>query len=385
MQFGKYLNILLILAIPVLMFSCGNKPLKSESLLDTPQTHVDQGVRLMDRGELDSAEKEFTRALAMDSKFYMAKGNMALLRTKQNRNKAALNLADEALNMSDKNWRAYYIKGRVLSAAQPDDWYKDALKIFEKGLKAGGNEEEYYFWLASARMAKLKFAKAVNDFAKVVGYRGEYSGRADKNMELCNKIIRANPGTKVSSKIALQPNIDRADMAVLLVEELQLPSIMKKMKPQVRNNKFAAPTNPAKMGATDVSSVQKQSAIDIQDHWARTWIEDILNSGTMGLHPGSKFNPEETMTRGEFAMTIVDILVEVSRDPGLASRHFGEKSMFPDVSSSHPQYNAIAVCSSRGLMQANFTTGEFGLLKSISGADALLTIRKFQAVLRQTF
>ena len=53
--------------------------------------------------------------------------------------------------------------------------------------------------------------------------------------------------------------------------------------------------------------------------------------------------------------------------------------------SSHPAYNAMALCSERGIMQSDVMTGKFNPAGNIDGADALLIIRTLQNSLRMTF
>jgi hypothetical protein len=53
--------------------------------------------------------------------------------------------------------------------------------------------------------------------------------------------------------------------------------------------------------------------------------------------------------------------------------------------SSHPAYNAMALCSERGIMQTDMITGKFFPKNPVRGADALLSIRSFQNALRITF
>jgi len=376
---SRVLRMLMLAMIPLALLSCGKKPLQSESLLDTPQTHTDQGLRLIDRDELDAAEREIQRALAMDPKYFLAHSALGLLRAERGQGEEALESADKAVKIADNRWQGYTFRGRILSMVQPKDWFEDATDDFERALKLQGKKDEIYFWKGMAQKLNFDFAGAVATFGQVIAQRGDFGGRADTQLELCNKIVRARPGTRVTSKIALVDEIDRADLAVLLVEELKLPEILNKMRPQVQDNSFRAPS--ARTQTADAPQVPA----DIADHWAKTWIQDVLDAGGMELFPDGEFHPEAEMTRGEYAMLIVTILIEVSGDQGLATRHFGEASMFPDVPSSHPQYNAIAVCTSRGIMKADLSTGEFGLLKPLSGADALLIIRQFQNVLRQTF
>lgn len=362
----------------LLVGGCAKAPLKSESVLDTPQTHVDQGLRLLDRGEEVAAGAEFDRALAMDPKFYMAHAAKALLlATSPESGKAALKSAKEAVDMADNRWQAWMIQARVLTSVQPEDWYKDAQKSLDKAAELKAPAEQVHYWRGQAAMQNLDFAAAVVSFGQVVAQRGDWSAPADKAMDQCNKILRARPGTRVSSKIALQAKIDRADMAVLLVEELKLPEIMAKRK-KVEAPTFSAP------GQKD-DGVQRLSPADIQQHWAKSWIEDVLKAGGMATGPGGAFQPEEMLSRGEFAMTVVEILVAVSGDTKLASEHFGETSVFPDMNSSHPAYNAAAVCTARGILQADLQSGRFDAAGTVNGADALLSLRQFQNILRQNF
>ncbi|MFA7331510.1 MAG: S-layer homology domain-containing protein [Candidatus Delongbacteria bacterium] len=357
---------------------CAKAPLKSESLLDTPQTHVDQGLRLLDRGELDGARAEFDRALGLDPKYYMAHAAKALLLAETPEGgKVALKTAREAVDMADNRWQAWMIQARVLSRVQPEDWYKDSQKSLEKAAELGAPAEQVSFWRGRTAMENLDFQTAVSEFGVVVSKRGDWSAPADKAMATCNTILRAKPGTRVSSKIALVEKIDRADMAVLLVEELKLPEVMDKRK-KPANASFSAP---------DAKTVEAErlSPADIQSHWAKSWIEDVLRVNGMGLGAAGAFEPEATLSRGEFAMIVTDILVAVSGDPKLATAHFGETSMFPDLSSSHPSYNAAALCASRGILQADLSTGNFQPVGSVSGAEALLGIRQFQNILRQSF
>ncbi len=367
-----------VVACVVLAAGCAKAPLKSESVLDTPQTHVDQGLRLLDRGEGVAAAAEFDRALAMDPKYYMAHAAKCLLLAASAENgKAALKSAREAVDMADNRWQAWMIQARVLATVQPEDWHKDALKSLDKAAELKAPAEQVHYWRGQVAMQDLDFAGAVAAFGQAVAQRGDWSAPADKAMEQCNKILRARPGSRVSSKIALQDKIDRADMAVLLVEELKLPEIMAKRKP-VEASAFSAP------GKED-TPVSRLSPADIQQHWAKSWIEDVLKAGGMATGPGGAFQPEENLSRGEFAMTVVEILVAVSGNTKLASEHFGETSVFPDMNSSHPAYNAAAVCTSRGILQADLQNGRFDAAGTVNGADALISLRQFQNILRQNF
>jgi len=82
-------------------------------------------------------------------------------------------------------------------------------------------------------------------------------------------------------------------------------------------------------------------------------------------------------------MMVEDILIKVSGDESLSTKFIGSKSPFPDLRSDLPYFNAVMVCTSRGIMEArDLTTGEFGPKDTVSGADALLVIRKIKEELK---
>ncbi|MCA9782066.1 MAG: S-layer homology domain-containing protein [Calditrichaeota bacterium] len=384
----RWIALLLSLAMmPVFFTGCGPKNIASQSNLDTPQLHVRQGMRKLEAGDLAGAESELNYALRLDSRYVDAVCGIALVRAQQGRMADALAEADKAMKLADNRWKVYSTHGRVLGLAQPKDWYEDALKDFSKANSLAGADlaakEEILYYDGLTRMQRYRFSEALEKLAKVVEMRGDFGGPADAAMDKVQKILRARPGTDASSKVALQPVIDRGDLAVLLVDELDLPTIIAKHRKKAPDTSFSAPTDPMKMPDGSPQGVTEPA--DIQNHWARTWINDLLEHGGMQLFPGGQFFPDAEVTRGEFADVIVNILADVNNDPGLTTRFFGETSKFPDMNSSHPSYNAAAVVTTRGIITANLTTGNFDPMGTIDGADALLIIRQLQNELRQTF
>ena len=125
---------------------------------------------------------------------------------------------------------------------------------------------------------------------------------------------------------------------------------------------------------------------DAKGHWAEVWINELSQYGILEGAPGQPFYPDNPVNRAEYCLAIQRLLSIVTGDASLETRYFGENpSRFQDVSSSHPAYNAMALCTERGIMQADMMTGRFEPGKPVSGADALLSIRSFQNALRITF
>ena len=92
--------------------------------------------------------------------------------------------------------------------------------------------------------------------------------------------------------------------------------------------------------------------------------------------------PDQKIARAEYAIMIEDILVKATRDEKLVTKFIGSPSPFPDLRNDLPYYNAVMVCTRRGIMETkNLATGEFDPMGSVSGTDALLIIRKLESLI----
>ena len=379
----KILTLAIIVFIALSFAGCGKKIIKPESVLDTPEGHFSQGMKMLDRGDLAGAEEEFNRAKGLNPEYPEAYAGLALIRAEQQRFKDAHKFADKAVELDKKNRQALIIKGRVITIERKgSDWWENAVKSYQKALKYHPDDSEALYYMGETYKMAYKFSDAANAFKKVIENKDEWSAKANKNWELVQKIVRAAPGTKVGAKIALIEKIDRADIGVLFMEELKLPELLEKKRQKTYDPSFKAPEDPLKYRTKEVEA--ETGPTDIGNHWAKNWITEIVEIGGMEMYPDHTFHPDELITRGEFALLIQNLLILVSGDESLATKHFGEESHFPDVNSTHPAYNAIILCVNRGIMKTNMD-GSFGLTANVSGADALLTIRDLQNALIMTF
>ena len=373
-----------VLVAFALLWSCGPKPIKPESVLDTPDNHYNQGMRLLDRGDLDTAESEFTRALAIDPDFAEGFSGLALVAATREDYKTANELANKGINKNKNSVDAWIAKGRVLTMEREgDDWIKTAAKVFDKAIELNPRSGKAYYYKGDAYKDAYMFGAAADEFRKVIELKGDFAEEANAEWEVVQKIERAAPGTKVGAKIALIDEIDRADLAVLLMEELKLMELLDKKRPKEYDTGFKAPDDPTQMQASQV--VQMADVTDIDDHWAKNWITDIVKARGMDVFPDHTFRPDEKITRANYAMIMQNILLMATGDQTLATKYIGTSSRFPDVNPSHFAYNAICLMVDRGIMQADKMTGAFNMSDRVSGADALLIIRDFQNAMTMTF
>lgn len=373
-----------VFALALLFFvaGCGPKPRTSESVLDNPDFHVSQGLKLLQRGDLNDAAISFQKALELDNRFTPAISGMALVKAEQGDFKGAFKDADDAVELDRQSAFAYAVRGRVKSLWRKDDnWGESANEDFMKALKIDSGNEQYMFWYGQAKEWQFDFAGATEQFAKVIAKKGEYAGQADSELALVQKILRAAPGSRLGMKIALLGEITRADLAVLFLEELKLREVFDKLGEKKYDTSYEPPTDPTEPGSTVYTTPVPS---DVKDHWARTWIVQVIEMGVMEPDSDGKFYPDAKVTRAEYALLLQNILITVMHDPALATRYIGEESRFKDMRSGTATYNAASLAVDRGVMQAT-VEGTFEPMKTVSGADALLIIRQFQNLLRMSF
>jgi len=370
----------LIFTLPILSLlmitACSTKP---ESDVDTPEYHYKAGMRAIDNGDFMQAIKSFERSVDLDRKFALGYGGLGLAHAHLGNNSEAKSNAGKCASRGKKDPEALALSARVWITMRDSEkkWFNKAEDYLEKALKRNKNHEGALYWFGVAHLYHFDFADAESYFRRVVEMKGEYAGKADYQWQRSQKIVRAMPGTPAGKKVALQEKITRADMAVLFAEELKIGELIARMPKQ--NPGFQTPSQMASQ-----STIQTPN--DAKGHWAEAWVKDMMRYGILDPFPDGKFYPNDVVDRANYAMAVQRLLVVATRDGGLETRYFGENpSRFSDVPSSHPAYNAMALCSERGIMQADVMTGNFNPAGHVGGADALLIVRTLQTSLRITF
>lgn len=368
----------LMLAI---LIGCAPKARKAGGYMDTPQTHCKEGTKYINDGKFDKAEEEFKLAVSLDPKFAPAYAGLSLVSAHNKNFKEAHNFADKAQSLDSKITDGYIAKAMVITMENEGkpvrEWVKDVEKEYDKALKIDPQNSESYFRRGYCFKKAYEFGKASADFKKVLELKKDFTKEADDEWRIVQMVERAAPGTDVGKRIALVEKISRADIAALFVSELQIDKLIEKKRPKRYDTDYKAPADARTMKVD--SAVSMATVTDINNHWAKNFISDIVDYKIRGLepYPDHTFHPDQLVNRGEYAMVVEDAIIAVLRDPSLATKHIGAQSRFPDVNPSHPSYNAICNAVDKGVMSAEIN-GEFGPEKSVSGPEALLAIRKLK-------
>lgn len=380
---ARFVVALLALSV-VIYFGCAEKPRKKAAALDTPEHHVFSGNNLLDKGRYEDAKREFQLALELNPKYSPAFVGMGLAFAFQNDFEKAFKNVKKGLSTAkdkDQKVNAHVGMIRLYAMQRKGDWLDNAVDQFDDVMQLNPKSPEAHYFMGIAYKRAFDFDKAGEMFKKVLDFNDKYITEANKEWKIVQKIQRAAPGTRIGKQIALIDEITRADIAALFIQELKLEKLYQKRTPKRFDTSFKSPTKKYKADWI----AKAEAATDIQDHVLRTDIEIVLSLMVKGLEPSPdhRFFPNKKIVKAEYAMMIEDILIKVSGDKSLATKFIGSQSPFPDLRSDLPFFNAVMVCTSRGIMEArDMTTGEFGPMDPVSGADALLIIRRVKEELK---
>ena len=365
---------------------CAPKVRAPESLLDTPEHHVQSGMKLLKLGRYDNAMREFELAKELDPEFsgaYVGSGlvfgHKGDFKQGIEDMKKAADLAKTKEEKVDANVGLIRLYSLGKESAHKK-WLKKAKGAYEDAIDLRPESSAAHYYMGGAYKEALEFEKASQLFKKVLDINETYVVEANDAWKLIQRIQRAAPGTMIGRKIALVDQISRADIAALFIQELKIDEIFAKKKDF--DTRFKSPE---KEFVTD-QLVKTPAALDIADHVLRTDIEAVIERVIRGLEPSPahKFEPDKKIARAEYAIMIEDILIKATGDEKLATKFIGSPSPFPDLRNDLPYYNAVMVCTTRGIMETkDLATGEFDPMGSVSGADALLIIRKLQSVIKR--
>ncbi|MEW6774698.1 MAG: hypothetical protein AB1405_00220 [Bdellovibrionota bacterium] len=384
MKFTAIASSLLLAAVLV---GCPGKARQKESAMDTPEHHTKVGERLMAEEKWDEATREFELAIQLDPKFAAAYVGRGLVKAAKKEWKGAQEDLEKALDVAkSKGDKAAAHTGmvRLLTEQRPDkDWIEDAEDHYEQAIDLDAKYSAAYYYFGVAQKKAFNFEKAGDLFKKVLDLNTDFVPEATREWRLVQDIQLAAPGSEIGKQIALIDKLTRADAAALFIEELNLSKLYKVRGKKQFDTSFKAPDAQTKMQTETM--VKMAEATDIANHVLKADIDEALKIGIRGLeaYPDHTFKADETVAKAEYAVMIEDILIKITGDQDLATKFIGDTSPFPDVRNDAPYFNAIMVCSSRQILGAkDLSTGEFGAKDPITGASALLAIRKLKEALQ---
>jgi tetratricopeptide (TPR) repeat protein len=104
---------------------------------------------------------------------------------------------------------------------------------------------------------------------------------------------------------------------------------------------------------------------DIQDSWAQSEIQTVLNAAILDPLPNRRFGPSQTVTRGDLAVALSRVARLLG---GIAGS--GPPIPAPDLAPSHASYGEVQLVLQSGLLSLD-EAGNFGIKEHVSGKQAV--------------
>jgi len=366
MNMKRLFAVVVLLAV-ILLAGCGPER-KQESIMDTPESHYKEGMKYIDAGEWEKAFNEFNLAKSLDPKYAPAYEGMAYAYLGEEKYKPALKMAEECVSKDSKYWPGYIVMGKVsLGMNEP----KDALKAFMKAYKLNENSEVTTRMVGYAQYRLGEYEEARNWYTNALNIKANDS-QTMKYLNELNEMQMAVAGMgKAARRIAMSPAITRADAAALFVDEINVEDLFKEDEKQGFQEYGSGNAPQEEFTLPDVSP----------DYWAYSFISKVVEGGIIDLYPDGMYHPDRAITKADFAVFISRIIMKIADDPKMATQFIGTPSPFSDVPGSHFAFNAVMICTSRGILETNIT-GTFGIDEKVPGRKAIMAIKKLKMILK---
>ena len=352
-------------------------------------------MKALEEGNGSIAQEKLERALYCNNEFSIAYSGLAIVTADKSRGQKDegyrkveteqvaeyLAKAKKYADGADQLFDYYAAVIRTQTLLKEKSWLEEAenayqhgsqLKVDERNLIYYQGTEALTYFMGIAYMEAFEFTKARDTFALVLNAKseGNWHEKADRAWKKTDRIVRAMAGITVGDvgkRIAVKSTVSRADLSALLIDEMKIDKLMAGRVP---------------VGSKVTSLKPEFIPADILNNPFKEEILTMMKWKVRGMEPkydettkAYLFKPNDSVSRGEMAFIIEDVLVKLTGDEKLATAYFGQdKSPFPDVRPSSSVYNAVMNVTTRGIMEGELS-GEFRVNDPVDGAEALLAIR----------
>ncbi len=355
---------ILFLCLLCFLCSCGPHKIFLKQQISSPQYHVETGMVLFELGKTKEAENEFQLALQMDPHLVKAYVGRALVEATKNKQQEALKFikrAEEIAKDKEEIVNVNLGKIRITYISYTAKLLPMAEKAFAQIMEIKPGYPPAYFYMALVYEKAFQFDKALSLLDKVLKSENALVLKAYNEIDKITKIKKAQPLTNVGKEIGLKDAITRADMAALLVHELKLPQILE---------------------------IPHTSPPMIRDIGGERFAKEIItiapyHIAELSVTVDGYFDPQLKITKASFCEILQDIYVRISGDEGLRNRFKNIRSPYKDLDPRAPYYNACILALIKGfVLPKDRLNKEFGPLSPVSGADALIGLKRLRTELR---
>lgn len=394
---------------------------------------IDRGWQYLQLDDHRNAEKEFAAALKQQPSFYPAETAMAYLSMARRNERDAASRFERALQGDAGYVPALVGRGQVLLELDRDE---DALASFEAALAKDPSLTELRSRVEVLRFretqAMLGRAKAAADarrwdeasalYQKAIAaspdsaflYRDlaaveQKAGQAPSALEHYRKAVELDSSdakSLVAIGVILEAQgdpvgalasyeraraIEPGEVPDAAIARLRGAAALAKLPEQYRAIPTATAVDRAQVAAligvrleSLLARTQPRQLIitDVRGNWAQRWISPVVRSGVMETLANYEFEPARQIRRGEMATVVSRVLGLIAAvNPNAARKWQGAKVSINDVAPSHLSYPAVSAAVASGVM--TLSNGNFELLRTISGAEAMDIVSRLEALSHQ--
>ena len=394
--------------------------------------HLDRGWRLLQAGDLKTAERELSEALRMVPGLVSAETSLAYLDLARQDPKAALARFDRAVERQRNYAPALAGRGQALLAL---DRSAEALAAFQAAVAANPSLTD-----VSRRIEVLKFRVQQQDLTAARQAAG--AGRFDEAIRSYGSAIAASPDSSFlyreladverqkgdgdsalahwrkavsldpsdarsldqigdllqargdvdgalrafADALAIEPNRDIEAKAALVRGRAALA----RLPDQYRAINGAAAITRGDLAAlvgVRLSHLlegggrgETTPMTDVRGHWASTWILAVARAGVMEPFANHTFQPRTIVRRVDFAPTASRLLARLAAGrPGAAKSWESARLKFADLAPGHLAYVAASETVAAGVIKVG-PDNRFQPSKALSGAEAIEAIARLETL-----
>jgi hypothetical protein len=333
---------------------------------------VANGVKLLEKGRLDAAHREFRISLGLDPGCAMAHRGEAVLFGIRRDFKAAFAACHRAIRFTTPEDLRSPLQD-VIGRSSSVRWDRNA------GRSHGDRGGE------TAYLARLFVVEVLNAYYrmgvafKLHGqHRGEgevltsalsltnaFSREASQHLAAAGDLDRFSLRTPLGRGVVFLEQVSRGEAAALLVREIDLVELL----------------GASGRGEADHAGAPERPP-DLEGHPLAEDVCTVMSMGIDGFAPlgDGNFHPESPIRRADYAAAAADILGRANRGRQIVDE--GPRlSPFEDVPLSSPRLRAAAACAELGVLAAE--EGRFRPAEPLSGEEAAGSVHRLKELMHR--
>ena len=207
--------ILTFISAGLLLGGCVQSQKTPETVLTSPEHHVINGYKLLDKGMISDAEREFQIALQYDPNLSSALRGMGYVDgVKQSFDPAFEDMERAVSQAHTKLDKALAYVGliRLNTMRREEDWLSQAENYFSLALSEVKDLPEAYYYMGVAYVEARRFVQAENAFRKVLEIKKTFVMEAEEQLKKVQNNLRWEPKLGHEKRYAFSGKIPKENL-----------------------------------------------------------------------------------------------------------------------------------------------------------------------------